>query len=210
MRTTTQTQERPDRGEEQGSLQGESDGSAATPLQGSSWYDGDARNDFWSVSGNFIYRHHVEPRVKLDVPREESFPIPLKYIDVTRTTDTSLDVMLLLKISMTIGTFMEIENCQIRGQVSQYSPYWMKKLPDGYTLSGRETDKKTNDLHARLFLWPKIWNYVRCIETQREAKVGDRETKARQCFSDIHTLIRNMGLMVMTDAAPFGGCCFLI
>ena len=32
-------------------------------------------------------------RVKLHVPREESIPIPLKHIDVTRTTDTSLDVM---------------------------------------------------------------------------------------------------------------------
>ena len=36
----------------------------------------------------------MEPRVKLYVPREESFPIPLKYIDVTRATNTSLDVML--------------------------------------------------------------------------------------------------------------------
>ena len=54
---------------------------------------GEARNDFWSISGNFIYRHHVEPRVKLYSPREESFPIPLKYIDVSRTTHTNLDVM---------------------------------------------------------------------------------------------------------------------
>ena len=40
----------------------------------------------------FIHRH-VEPRVKLYVPTEESFPLPLKYIEVTRTTDTTLDVM---------------------------------------------------------------------------------------------------------------------
>ena len=45
------------------------------------------------MSGNFIYRHHVEPRVKLYSPREESFPIPLKYIDVSRTTRTNVDVM---------------------------------------------------------------------------------------------------------------------
>ena len=44
------------------------------------------------LSGNFIYRHHVEPRVKLYSPRKESFPIPLKYIDVSRTTHTNLDV----------------------------------------------------------------------------------------------------------------------
>ena len=49
-------------------------------------------NDFWSMSGNFIYRHHVEPRVKLYSLREESFPIPLKFIDVSRTTHTNLDV----------------------------------------------------------------------------------------------------------------------
>ena len=42
----------------------------------------------------FIYRHHVEPKVKLYMPREESFHIPLKYIDATRATNTSLDVML--------------------------------------------------------------------------------------------------------------------
>ena len=44
------------------------------------------------MSGNFIYRHHVEPRVKLYSPREESFLIPLKHIDVSRTTHTNLDV----------------------------------------------------------------------------------------------------------------------
>ena len=42
----------------------------------------------------FHYRHHVEPRVKLYMPKEESYPIPMKYIDVTRTTHTSLDVLL--------------------------------------------------------------------------------------------------------------------
>ena len=125
LRTSTLILDRPDRGEEQGTLPGESAGSSSTPLQNSSLYDGEARNDFWSMSGNFIYRHHVEPRVKLYVPREASFPISLKYIDVTRATSTSLDVML-EKISTIIGTSMETENCQIRGQDSRGSRYWMK------------------------------------------------------------------------------------
>ena len=51
-------------------------------------------NDFWSITGDYSYRHHVEPRVELYVPREESIPIPLKYIDITRNTFTSLDVLL--------------------------------------------------------------------------------------------------------------------
>ena len=46
------------------------------------------------MPGDFIFRHHVEPRVKLYSPREESFPVPLKYIDVSGTTHThtNLDV----------------------------------------------------------------------------------------------------------------------
>ena len=72
---------------------GESEGSL--PQSHDSLPDaGEAINDFWSMSGSFIYRHHVEPGVKLYVPKEESFPIPLKHFDVTRTTDISLDVML--------------------------------------------------------------------------------------------------------------------
>ena len=39
---------------------------------------GEATNDFWSMSGSFIFRHHVEPRVYFYSSREESFPIPLK------------------------------------------------------------------------------------------------------------------------------------
>ena len=43
--------------------------------------------------GGFLYRHHDEPRVQLFVPKEETFSTPLKYIDVTRSTHTDLDVM---------------------------------------------------------------------------------------------------------------------
>ena len=41
----------------------------------------------------------------------------LRCRDVTRNSHTSLDVML-EKVSMTIGTLMEIETCQMRGQDS--------------------------------------------------------------------------------------------
>ena len=56
------------------------------------------------------------------VPRDESFPIPLKYIDVTTTTHTSLDVLMenILKIT---GTRMEKENYRMHGQASQDSSY---------------------------------------------------------------------------------------
>ena len=77
------------------------------------------------MSGNFIYRHHVEPRVKLSL-REESFPFPLKYFDVSRTTHTNLDVNQEKRID--VGTSMALETCLNLGQVSHNLLYWTKKL----------------------------------------------------------------------------------
>ena len=91
LRTSTLIRHRPIQGEGHIDFLGESEGSL--PQHQDSLPDAaEATNDFWSMSGNFINRHHVEPRVKLYSPREESFPIPLKYICVTRTTHTNVDV----------------------------------------------------------------------------------------------------------------------
>ena len=91
LRTSTLIRPRPIQGEGHVDFLGESEGSLPQPYD--SFPDaGEATNDFWSMSGNFIYRHHIEPRVKLHSPREESFPVPLENTDVSRTTQTNLDV----------------------------------------------------------------------------------------------------------------------
>ena len=73
-RTSSLVRHRPIQGESNIDFLGESEGSLPPP-QDSFPDAGEAINDFWSMSGNFIHRHHVEPRVKLYSPREESFPI---------------------------------------------------------------------------------------------------------------------------------------
>ena len=82
LRTSTLVRHRPIRGESNIDFLGESEGSLPQP-QDSFPDAGEAINDFWSMSGSFKNRHHVEPRVKLYSPREESFHIPLTYIDVS-------------------------------------------------------------------------------------------------------------------------------
>ena len=37
----------------------------------------------------YIYHHHVEPRVELNFPKEEPFPILLRNIDVVRLTKSN-------------------------------------------------------------------------------------------------------------------------
>ena len=76
--------------------------------------------------------------------REESFPIPVPYIDVTRATSTTLDVML----ERRIGISKETETYQIRGQDSHDSPYWTKKLQMG--IHGPGSGGRRNKQHPGL------------------------------------------------------------
>ena len=54
-------------------------------------FEGENGQDFWSMSGAFIHRKHEKHRSKLYIPNEETFLIPLKYVDVMRQTRTSKD-----------------------------------------------------------------------------------------------------------------------
>ena len=53
-----------------GELQGEQEGPQPTETNG----DAETQKGFWSIQGDFIYRHHVEPRVQLDVPKRRIIP----------------------------------------------------------------------------------------------------------------------------------------
>ena len=127
------------RGEGHVDFLGESEGFLPQPHD--SFPDaGEAINDFWSMSGSFIYCHHVEPRVKLHSPREESFPIPLKYIDVTRTK-TNLDV----KQEKPIDDYWNIDGSRdLSDPWTGFTQFTLldKKAPEGYTWSGERLTKK--------------------------------------------------------------------
>ena len=53
-----------------GELQGEPESHQPTESKD----DAEAWKDFWSIQGDFINRHHSEPRVQLYVPKEENIP----------------------------------------------------------------------------------------------------------------------------------------
>ena len=107
------------------------------------------------MSGNFIYRHHVEPRAKLYPPREESFPIPLKYVDVSRTAHTNLDV----KLEKRIDDYWNIDGSRdLSDPWTGFTQFTLlsEKAPDGYTWSGGRLTRK--QLTSRPdHLWPELW-----------------------------------------------------
>ena len=102
------------------------------------------------MSGNFIHRHHVEPRVKLYSPREESFPIPLKIFDVSRTTHANLDV----KQEKRIDDYWNIDGSRDLSDPWTGSTQFTlldEKTPDGYMWSGERLTRK------QLTSWPELW-----------------------------------------------------
>ena len=154
LRTPTLIREHPIRGESQRDFLGESDGSLPPP-QDSTPDAGDAINDFWSISGNFINRHHVEPRVKLYSPREESFPIPLRYIDVCRTTRTNLDVMQERRIDDTWNIDGSRDLCDFWTGFTQFT-LLEENPPDGKMWSGERLTKRQVTSRPD-YLWPELW-----------------------------------------------------
>ena len=170
LRTSTLVRHRPIQGESNIDFLGESEGSLPQPhdsLPDAS----EAINDFWSMPGNFIYRHHVEPRVKLYSPREESFPVPLKFIDVPRTTRTNLDVMQESRIDYywKIDGSRELSDSWTR--FTQFTPSREKPL-EVYMWSGWRLTKRQVTVRPDLF-WPELWTKLR-----RNAKLREKHKLA--------------------------------
>ena len=135
---------------------------------------GEAMHDFLVHSRAASYTsHHVEPRVELYSPREESFPIPLKYIDVTRTTHTNLDV----KLEKRINDYWNIDGSR------NLSDPWTgftkctlldEKAPDGFSWSGGRLTRK--QLTSRPdHLWPELWKSM-----GKNAKLKEKQKWAEE------------------------------
>ena len=207
---------RPIQGESNIEFLGGSEGSLPPPHD--SFPDaGEVLNDFWSVSGNLIYRHHVEPRVKLYSPRAESFPIPLKYIDVSRTTHSNLDVKQERRID-------DCWNIDGSGDLSDpwtgFTQFTLleEKAPDGYMWSGgRLTRKQLTSRPAHL--WPEHWKKIgknsKRKERQRwshEKPQVDNARKSRGIYfidpedKEFKETIKNARKKLETPVAPAMPC----
>ena len=99
----------------------------------------------------------MEPRVKLYSPREESFPIPLKYINVTRTTHTNLDV----KQEKRIDDYWNIDGSRdLSDPWTGFTQFTLleEKPPDGYMWSWGILTRKRQVTSRPDHLWPELWN----------------------------------------------------
>ena len=212
LKTSTLIRPRPIQGDGHVDFLGESEGSLPQP-QDSLPDASEAMNDFWSMSGSFIYRHHVEPRVKLYSPREESFPIPLKYIDVTRTTHTNLDV----KQEKCIDDYWNIDGSRdLSDPWTSFTQFTLldEKAPDGYMWSGWRLTRKQHTSRPD-HLWPELWKSMELKEKQKwsEEKLHlENARKLRGIYfidpedTEFKETIKNARKKLETSVAPAMPC----
>ena len=145
-----------------GELQGEPEGPQPTETKD----DAEARADFWSMQGGFICRHHIEPQVQLIVPKEETFPIPPKYMDVTRSAHTNLDVLQESRID-------DYWNVDVKQSLSDSWKGFTKftllkeKTPKGYMESGRRLTKNQATTRPEN-VWLEVWTKIGKAAQKRE------------------------------------------
>ena len=169
------------------------------------------------MSGSFIYRHHVEPRVKLYSPREESFPIPLKYIDVAITTHTNLDV----KQEKRIDDYWNIDGSRdLSDPWTGFTHFTLldEKAPDGHMWSGGRLTRK--QLTSRPdHLWPELWKsmgkHAKLKEKQKWSNEKLHLEKARKLCgiyfidpedTELKETIKNARKELETSVAPAMPC----
>ena len=103
--------------------------SSSTSRQDSSWYD--------------------------DMPKEETFLIPLQYVDVTKTTDTTLDVM----SEKHIEDYWNVDGeKELSNAWTGFTRFILlnERPPDGYTWSGERLTREQNTSRPDN-VWPDMW-----------------------------------------------------
>ena len=127
--------------------------------------DAGIHEDICSIQGDFISRHHIEPRVRFFVPREESFPIPLKYIDGHQVNSYRFDVAQ----EKRIDDYWNVDgNRSLSDSWTGFTRFTLlnETTPKGYMWSGRRLTKiqtTSRPDHMRPDAWIKIGKAAHCL-----------------------------------------------
>ena len=147
-------------------LSGEGQGESGVSQPAEPTDDAEARADFWSVQADFYHRHHNELRVQLHGPKEETFPILLKYMDVTRSIHTDLDVTREERFD---DFWIVDSNRHLSDSWRGFTKLTIgtEKPPKGFMWSGRRLTKSqttTRPDHG----WPEVWTKIGKAAQNRE------------------------------------------
>ena len=151
--------------------------------------DAEAGKDFWSIQVDFIDRHHIDPRVQLCAPKEETFTISLKYIDVTGVSCSHLDVLQ----EKRVDHWNVDANRSLSDSWKGITKFTLlkEKSPKVYMWSGWRLTKKSSNYQTWVFV---AWSLV-----QKMGKAAQK--KEKQEWANEKPQLDN--------ARRLGGICFI-
>ena len=88
------------------------------------------------------------------MPKEETFPIVTKYIDVTRTTHTSLDVMMKKNIEDYWNVYGEKRIIGCMDRLHKIHLIERKATWSGRSLTRKQYTSRPDDI------WPDMWTHM--------------------------------------------------
>ena len=121
------------------------------------------------------------------MPKEETFPIPVKYIDVTRSTNTDLDV----RQEQKIDDYWNVNSSKhLSDSWRGFTKFILlkEKPPKGYLWSGVRLTKiqtTTRPDHVCPEVWTKIGEAAQNREKQEWAKEKEKLDNARKTEMDL-------------------------
>ena len=169
-------------------LQGNSERSEPTETKD----DAEAKKDFWSIGGDFIYLPEIEPRVQLYVPKEETFPIPLKHIDVTRATYTNLDVLQESRIDDDWNVDVDRSFSDSWTGLTKFIFLQKKSKPPSGYLWSRERRTKIQATARPDYLWPEMWSGMSKAAQKKEKEEWALEKPKLEVWEAFISSIRKM------------------
>ena len=107
------------------------------------------------------------------MPKEETFPIPLKYIDVPRSTHADLDVMQVKRVD----DYWNVDaNKHLSDSWKGFTKFTLLKEnpPKGYMWSGRRLTKIQSTTRPD-HVWPEVWTKISNAAQNREKQEWAKE-----------------------------------
>ena len=123
-----------------------------------------------------IYQHHEEPRLKLYDPENETCPIPLKYVGVTRQTQTSTNSV---PVNIISDLWTEAKGVTLSEEWTGTTRFQIlrARLAEMTQVSKWKTTKKTEDYQTRQFLAFSLETIIQEAKLMRHCRLCRRKNQ---------------------------------
>ena len=134
--------------------------------------DAEVRADFWPIQGDFICRHHNEPRVQ-QCAKGRNIPYSNKYLDTTRSTHTDLNVIKKKRVDDCWNVDLNRSLSDSWKGSTKFAP--LKESPPKGCMWSGERMARVQTISRPDHDWPEVWTKIGKAAQNREKQKWAKE-----------------------------------